>query len=438
MAFRIRAIELHNDHLADHFASSRFVSLRAFTYPAFRRLWAGAFVSTVGTFVQSISIGVYATETTGQAAWTGIMAGLAYLPSVVLSVPGGAIADQTDRRRFVTVLLLAQALVAVVLALLSFWGPLPLTWVGLLVFVSGSAYALCSPAFNALLSEVVSAEDLLSAVSLFSAQFNLARIVGPMCAALVYTASGLKGAFVINALSYLGVLAGLLSMQVPRRRPSPTHQSLLHGITEGLSVAKHDPGIRLALALTMAIGTLVAPFVGLMPAYAIKAFGRGAAGASLLAVAQGVGALVAAVSANAVAQKLGVRRLLNRAIVALAPIAIGYWLSPSYDVAFVLLLALGATYVWSLNALSTTCMTRVDIDMQARINSLYATMLSGGYAVGLFIQGWLADHFGLRLVPSVAAALLFVLVAILHQRNAFTAVDAPTLSPHALAMRKSA
>lgn len=403
---------------------AHFATLRALAYPAYRRIWFGAFVSNVGTWVQTIAIGVYVTQTTGKAGWTGTIAALTYLPSVALGPIGGGLADRWDRRRLIAALSIVQALCAVGLAVVGLRGTMSLGAMASLVFVAGCANAVSAPAFNALLSEIVEPADLLSAVSLNSAQFNLARTLGPMLAAAILTLGGFGVAFVVNAAATVAVVVAVLSAPATQSRLA-RGGTLWSGIAEGFHVARSDPGIRLTLPLVLAVAVLVAPFIGLMPAYAINGFGRGAAGASMMATSQGIGALCAAFFANALATRWGVRKLLVRSLMLLAPIAAGYWLAPSYGLALALLAALGGVYLWTLSALSTTCMARVSREVQARINSLYGVTLSGGYSLGLIAQGWLTDHLGLRLVPAAAALLLLAIAVALRQRRAFEAIDAP-------------
>lgn len=414
--------------------TSRFASLRAFHYPDYVRIWLGAFVSNIGTWVQAISLGVWVADTTGKAGWTGTIAALTYLPSVVLGPIGGALADRLDRRRLLGLLTLIQALSTAGLAALALTGNLRLGPIAALVLAAGCASALSMPAFNALLSELVEPKDLLSAVSLASGQFNLARTVGPMLAALLLTAGGIASAFLFNLVSFLAVLTALAFTPAGARPRPRAGEGLWQGIVAGVRVARRDPGIRLALPLTGAVAFLVAPFIGLMPAFAMQVFGRGAAAASVLATAQGLGALVAAFTANAFALRWGARGLLVRSTLVVGPVALAYWLAPTYPLAFAILALLGFTYLWTLSSLSTTCMARVSRDLQARMSSLYSMTLSGGYALGLMAQGWLADRLGLRLVPAAAALLLFTLAFALRQRRAFEAIDAPSPFQHGAGM----
>jgi MFS family permease len=402
---------------------SRFASLGALSYPAYRRIWLGAFISNLGTWIQSISIGVYVTQTTGKAGWTGTIAALTFLPSVVLSPIGGALADRRDRRRLVGLLATIQALCAAGLAALGLSESLSLFAIAALVFIAGCATAMSMPAFNALLMEIVGPAHILSAVSLSAAQFNLARIIGPMIAAAILAFGGFGFAFVANALATFAVVAAVLTTKTARR-PRAVDGSLLQGLAQGFRIARVDPGIRLALPLVLTVSVLIAPFIGLMPVYAINGFERGAAGASMLATSQGLGALIAAFFANAVATRWGVRNLLKRALFIVAPIAGAYWLSPTFEIAMLSVVLLGGAYMWTLSALSTTCLARVSRDIQARTSSLYSMTLSAGYSVGLVAQGWLTDQLGLR-TPAAAAALLLVILLVLAQRRAFDAVEAP-------------
>jgi len=382
-------------------------------------------VSNIGGWIQTIAIGVFATETTGKAAWTGIVAAVGYLPAVVLGPVGGALADRYDRRKILALLTVVQVLLASALALLALTGHLALEALVGLVFLNGCANALAGPAFSALLTEMVEPEALLSAISLTSGQFNLARMIGPVLAAVALTGGGIKAAFLANAVSYLAVLVALAGTPPSRRTRAREPEGLRQGIAKGLQVAWDDRGIRLALLLVLAMAVLVAPFIGLIPAFAIKGFGRGGGATSLMVTFQGAGALAAAVFANAAAERWGVRSLLARSLSAVGPVAACYWLAPTFPSALVLLAPLGGVYLWTMSALNTTCMGRVGRDLQARMSSLYTVTLSGGYALGLLLQGSLADLFGLRVVPTVAAGMLFAVAVVLWRKRAFGVVESP-------------
>ena len=405
-------------------ALQRFASLRAFRHRNFRRFWLGAFVSNVGTWMETIAIGVWVTQTTGRGGWTATVAALVYLPALVLGPLGGAIADRRDRRQLMAWLTWAQLLLAASLAALALLGRLSLPAVSVLAFLSGCANALLAPVSSALLSELVPREELLSAISLSSAQYNLGRIVGPGLAALVMAAGGLGAAFAVNALSFVAVMVAVATVQLPapERRQ---HGRLLAEIRTGMRVAHEDTGIRTALWLTFAVGALVAPFIGLLPVFAITELGRGPSGTSLLATAQGVGAVGAAFLAGSLAERWGRQRLLVRASAALAILAALYWLSPNFGLAVLGICLVGAAYLTTLSTLSSTCLSRVSRLLQARVASLYGLVLSTSYGLGLLALGWGGDHFGLRRVMVAAALGCLAVVGVLKHRGGFSGVDAP-------------
>jgi len=403
----------------------RLSSLRAFRHPNFVRFWVGAFVSNVGTWMETIGVGVYVTQSTGRAGWTGTVAALMYLPTLVLGPLAGALADRTDRRRLLAVLTTAQTLMAAVLAVLAFTHRLSVPVVALLAFGAGCVNALVSPVYSSLLAELVPAEDLLSALSLSSAQYNLGRIIGPTLAALAMAAGGLALAFLCNAASFVAVLVSLAMVQLPPRAEHDGHGELWAEIVTGFRVAREDAGIRTALILTCLVSVLVAPFIALIPVYAITIFGHGAAGTSILATGQGIGAIGAAVVTGTLADRWGRRRLVSRMTLALGLVATAYWVAPQFWMAVALVAMLGGTYLATLTGVNATCMSRVSRLLQARVSSLYTMVLGVGYAVGLLALSWIGDHVGLRVTMVTTAAGLTVAVAWMKRRGTLALLDGP-------------
>lgn len=410
----------------DRLGLHRSSSLRAFGQRSYRRFWVGAFVSNVGTWMENIAVGVWVTETTGRAGWTATVAALMYLPTLVLGPLGGAIADRGDRRQLFTWLSWFQLLLASMLAVLALLGHLSLTAVSILVLLAGCANALLNPVATALLSEIVPREDLLSAISLNSAQYNLGRIVGPGLAAAVMAAGGVGAAFAANALSFLAVIVAVAGVRTPA--PSArAHGHIWAEIRTGFRVAREDMGIRTVLWLTLAVGGLVAPFIGLIPVFAIRELGRGASGTSLLAMAQGLGAVAAATVVGALGDRWGRARLLARSCAAVALIAALSWLAPAFGWAVLGIGLLGAAYLTTLSTMSSICLSRVSRLLQARVASLYSLVLSGSYALGLLALGWAGDRLGVRLVMVGAALMCLGVVVVLWRAGRFAGVEGPAL-----------
>lgn len=419
------------------------LGLPALKSRAYARILAGAFVSNVGTWMETLTVGVLVTEATGKAGWTGTFAALAYAPTIFLSALGGVAADRLNRRTLIVRLLGVQTLIAACLAGLAFTHTLYLPALALLLFADGCADALLNPAFSATVAELVPGEHLLSARSLTSAQFNLARMTGPMIAAFILAVTHHAGwVFLLNTLSFLAVIAPIAALSLKGPEPRVERGGILADIKAGIGASRHDPGIAWPLMLTFAVAVLVAPFIGLAPAYAIKIFGVSAGGASLLMGCQGLGAMTAALFAARLASRWGRRRLLERSAMALGPVAAAYWLAPALPVAAVAIFVLGGLYMTTLTSLSTSVLLRAPRRLQGRVTSLYSLLLGSGYASGLVWQGWAGDHLGMRGVSATAGAVFAVTAVVLVRRGAFARIDGPVLDtgggPLAVALQSPA
>ncbi|MDQ4090324.1 MAG: MFS transporter, partial [Actinomycetota bacterium] len=192
-------------------------SLRPLRRRDFALVWSAALVSNIGSWLQTIAVGVLVTELTGQARWTGLVAAAAFVPIGVLSPVGGAIADRVDRRRLLLGTTVGETVFAALLAALVGTGHATPLGVTALVFAGGCMTALGFPAYQAILPDLVDRDDLLGASSLSMAQYNLGRVVGPVLAGAVLVAGSFTWAFTLNAVSYGAVMVALLLVRLESR-----------------------------------------------------------------------------------------------------------------------------------------------------------------------------------------------------------------------------
>ncbi len=382
--------------------------LRAFQSRDFAWLCAGAFISNVGTWMERVAVGVWVTQTTGSAAWTGAVTALLFLPVAVLGPLGGTLSDRSARRPWLLWVTIAQAVIAGALAALTSLGSLTLPVMSVLMFLTGCASVMLSAGFNALVSELVPPRDLTSAMFLNSGQWNLARVVGPLLAAPVIAWGSPALAFWLNTVSFIGVAVVVLILRIPERTTPPTREPILTGLKNGLLSARRDPGIFSALIITGLTGLLVAPFIGLVPVFALQTLHRGPGEASLLVAAQGVGAVMAALLSAAMLDRVGARAWLTGACTGLGALTCAYWLAPTLSWALVAMVLLGAVYLSVITSSNRVCLGRAPRGTEARIASLFHSTLDTAYAAGLIIAGGAADVLGVREV-GVAGAVLFAL-----------------------------
>jgi MFS family permease len=381
----------------------------------FTLLWSGSLVSNVGSWMQTVAVGALVTANTGRYTWTVIVAAGAFLPIGVLSPIGGALADRLERRRWIAIGNLIEALLAAVLALLVYAGrsgPVPLT---LVVVGQGCVSALLFPFQTAILPDLVPRDELLAAASLNSAQFNMGRVVGPLLAGITVAAFGYGMAFVANALSFLAVVVAVIFIHLPPP-PEVGAVGLWSTIREGAAAARREPGCKAAIGLIAVVALLASPFIALVPAVA-RSLSDGSKAAvatatAVLTTAQGIGAVTGALAVAPLALRFGRGRVLVGQLFAVCGALVAYALSPNLATAAVTLTVVGGIYIGILSGLQTVVQLQAPERYRGRILSLYLVALGVLYPIGSLIQGPLADAVGLRVTTTVAPLVLFVFLLV--------------------------
>ncbi len=392
----------------------------------FALVWSAALVSNVGSWMQTVALGFVITARTHNPLWTGLVAAAAFLPMGLLAPLGGALADRLDRRRWLITTTVAEACFAAALAVLAATGHAqPAVLVGV-AFLGGVSAAVGFPTYQAMLPDLVPRDDLLGAVSLSSAQFNLGRVIGPALAGLVLVVGSDAWAFAVNAVSFGAVVVALafVRLPAPTRRPLPG-EYMVRRIVDGARVAAAEPGCRSAILLIAIVALIGSPFIGLVPAVAIDGLHRGAAATSALVTGQGVGAVVGALALAPLARRWGRRRLLVGALFAFPGAIAGYGAAPSLVTATLAIVVVGACYIGVLTGLNTVVQLRAPEQARGRVLGLYMMALGTVYPVGLVIQGAIAGHIGIRAVTVASGALLVAVMAalVLLRPGLFTALD---------------
>jgi MFS family permease len=403
-------------------------SLAPLRHRPFAILWTGAFVSNIGTWMETVGVGILVTETTGKSGWTGLVAAAAFAPSALLSPVGGALADRVPRRLLLLFTFTIQTLLAGTLAFLAGVGTPSPGVVTLIVLGAGCVQALGFPAYQALLPDLVPEEDLVGAVALSSAQWNLGRVIGPALAGLVIGFGGYQWAFAVNTASFAAVIVALLLVRVPAL-PARAPESIVRAIRAGLAYTRADPGLRVVAAYMALNAFFVAPFIALVPAMAINVFDAGSDGTALLTTAQGVGAVAMALSLGILVARFGNRRVLLGVLWGLPPALVLYAVMPVLALSAVAILAVGFLYLGALSSFTSIAQLRAPSAVRGRVLSLLMMILGSLYPLGSVLQGAVADEIGLRATTAGAAVLMLgalALARILRPRFA-DAVDRPVV-----------
>ena len=367
----------------------RFAALQ---HRDFQVYWVGQAVSLLGTQIQRVAVAWQVYLLTHSPVKLGLLGLFRALPILLFALGGGVVADAVDRRRL---MILTQSLLAaasVALALLTVSGHVSVDAIYAITFLSGCASAFDGPARQALVSNLVPAEDLPNALSLNVTSWQVASVAGPALGGLLLAAGGLASAYAVDALSFLAVIGALIAMQ-HRSTPAPEGRVSLGAALEGLRFVRGQPVI-LGMMLVDFVGTFFADASMLLPIFAAEVFHRGELGLGALNSARAVGAVAAAVVVT------WLPPIRARGKVVLTSVAIygltiaGFGLSTSYALSLALLAASGAADTVSMVVRQTVRQLLTPDAMRGRMTSVNMIFFVGGPQLGEVEAGALARFVG--------------------------------------------
>lgn len=407
-------------------------SLAPLRHRNFALIWTAALLSNVGSWMQTVAVGILVTARTGQPGWTGLVAAAGFLPIGLLSPVGGVMADRMNRRWWLFATTVGETGFATALAVLSWTGRPSPAVVTLLVLGGGAMSAVGFPAYQAMMPDLVPAGQLGAAISLSSAQFNLGRVIGPALAGAAIVAGGYQLAFAVNAMSFMAVLIALQLVRLPATVRPTEVVSLGRRLSEGGRATLSNPGARFAVVLISVVALTASPFIALVPAIALQVFHSKATGTSILITAQGIGAVAGALAVTPLVHLYGRRRVLVGHLVAVSAFLALYGLAPDLWVGAAAMLLVGASYIGVLAGCNTIVQINAPAALRGRMLGIYMMALGILYPVGAMAQGWLAGWAGLRVVTAGGAMLLLALVGAGLVLHAFPAhLEGPEPGPGA-------
>jgi MFS family permease len=413
--------------------SGRSVALAPLRHRNYALVWTAGLISNVGTWMETVAVGSMVADTTGKAGWTGLVAAAGFLPMGLLGPVGGAFADRFDRRLMLIAMTAAQMVCAVGLALLAATDHATPAAVAILVFIAGCVSGVGFPAYAAMLPDLVPKDDLLAAMSLSQAQWNLGRVIGPTLAGIAIYFGSYTTAFALNAVSFAAMLVALRLLRLDPHERSADDTPLLARIAIGARAAHREPGVWSAIVMISVVAITASPFIALIPAMAEVHFDGSSSLTSWFTTAQGVGAVIGAFALPVLAARFGRYRMLLVSFVLLSVALVLYGTSPGPAFAAVALVGVGASYMFVFSGIGTVAQLRAPAELRARVLSFYFLALGVIYPVGTLIQGPIADHIGLGTMTALSGVLLLALVALIRalRPERITALDdpAPEVAP---------
>lgn len=400
-----------------------------FRHPVFRWIWLGALVSNIGNWMEAVAQGWLVQRQTASPLFVELLAASEFVPAALFMLAAGWLADHYDRRRLLMWGQVAMMVLAAVLAALAHLG-LTTPWAIIaLAFAEGAAWAFVTPAWQSIVPALVPRDELPSAIAMNSAQFNTARLVGPMLAGGLLTAAGAALVFDLNVLSFLGIVAVLALVRVPGAVRVPTASGELKrtGVGPALRWAVHERGPRRLLLGLFVFAIFAAPVQGLLPSYADSVQHIGAHGYGVLLSCLGAGAIFGALTLARLPARYPRHRLIPLSMLGFALCAIIYGSAPHWLIAAAALAIGGVFWVWSLASSSTAMQLLVPEQLRGRAMSVLSLATTGPLPLGHLLGGAIAHAFGVRagIVSGATALAAFSMWNAWNHEPAIDQLEAP-------------
>ncbi len=381
-------------------ASRTFRSLGVRNY---RLYFFGQIVSMSGTWMQSVAQAWLVLELTGSGVALGAVTALQFLPTLVLGPWGGLIADRVDKRRLLVWTQSASAALALVLGLLTVTHVVTLWMVYALALGLGLVTMIDMPTRQTFVMEMVGREYVTNAVSLNGVIVNASRIVGPAVAGVLIATVGVGICFLVNAGSYVAVIAGLLMMRTSELQRGKIATRQRGQLRAGLRYVWRTPELRIPLLLMAVVGAIAYNFSVVLPLMVRFAFHAGAGAFGVLFSVMGAGAVVGGLAVAAWGR--ATRRLLAAAAIGLGGFLLLAAVAPSLGFELVAMLPIGLASTAFIAMSNSLLQLGATPEMRGRVMGLFAVVFLGTTPIGGPLVGWIAEQFGPRVAMGVAAGV---------------------------------
>jgi MFS family permease len=394
-------------------------NFHALTHKNFRYYWLGQCVSLIGTWMQNIGQSWLVLTLTGSPFLLGVLGMVQFLPIMIFSLFAGVIVDRFPKKRILLVTQTISMVLAFILAFMVFTHTVRFSYILVLALVLGCTNTIDMPTRQAFTVEIAGREDLMNAIALNSAIFNLARILGPAIGAALMAWLGAGWCFILNGLSFIAVIFGIFHIEVkPYVRKKSLESSILHEIKDGLIyVAKTRVLLQTVLMVTV-IGIFAFNYNVLVPSFTREVLHQSEKTYGFLMSALGIGSLLGAITVSARGKKPKMKVIFSSSLV-IACMLFFTGLTTKYYTTAIFLGFTGIFNIFfSTTANSTLQMNSTD-EYRGRVMSVYSLVFAGVTPIGNLFSGYVAGSLGASygFMLSGIITLFLVIVLILTFRR---------------------
>jgi MFS family permease len=368
---------------------------RALRHRNYRLFVSGQSVSLVGTWITRVATSWLVYRLTGSELLLGVVGFFGQIPTLLIAPFAGVLVDRWDRHRLLVITQVLSMLQSLALGILTLSGLVTVKWLLLLQIVQGVINAFDTPARQTFVVEMVEDRaDLANAIALNSSMVNGSRIIGPSIGGVLIAAFGEGWCFIVDAISYVFVVASLLMMRLPQSMAGRVEAHVLEELRTGFQYVVRSQPIRTALIVLSLVSAMAMPYTVLMPAFVANVLHGGPHTLGLLMTASGVGALAGALYLAGRSTVVGLGRVLMYATVAFGAGLIVFAFARTLWVALIVLPVVGAAFMIQMASTNTLLQTLVEDRLRGRVMAFYTMAFFGTAPIGSLAAGIAADRMG--------------------------------------------
>ena len=393
-----------------------FSSLKVRNY---RLFFIGQGISLSGTWIQRVAQAWLVLDLTGSGTAVGFVTALQFVPLLVLAPIGGLIADRVNKRRLLIVTQIVSALFAATLGIVVITGIVELWMVYVLAFALGVAASIENPTRQTFVLEMVGRAQLTNALSLNSTLINAARVIGPAIAGGLIISIGIGWCFVLNAVSYAGVIAALMMMRTDQLETAPVQPRGAGQLREGFRYVRSTPAVLTPLLMMAVAGTFAYEYQVVLPLLAKFTYDGNAQTFAIMTSAMGAGAVAGGLFTASRRARPAITLARTAGLFGVVQILTS--LAPNLATSLISLVVLGGVGLSFIALGNSTVQLTSAPEMRGRVMGLWAVAFLGTTPFGAPIMGWIGEHVGPRWALGLGG--LTVLVAALLSVKSLSQVD---------------
>ncbi len=396
----------------DYLTSPKEGWFRALRHDEFRVFWGGNFASNIGTWMQNVAQGWLVLQITNSPFWLGMVGFAQQVPALLFSLPGGVVADRTNRRTLLFTTQSVMTVLALAMAVLTSLEWITVGRVAAIAFLAGTTMAINAPSYQAAVRDLVTREDTLNAIALNSIQFNTSRVLGPSLAGFVIAGFNIEMCFYLNALSYVPLLWVISRTKFPPMEQRQ-ERSMRADLVEGFHYVWQHRTILLLISIVAIVSMFGLPYLVMMPEFARNVLKVGPKGLGYLVAAAGLGALLGGVHLASLKPERRRGPLVLSSTFLFFAAVILFCFSRDPRISAVLIGIAGGTAVNSVATINSLVQNYVPDEFRGRVLSMHTMAFLGFTPLGSLLIGTLAEGIGAPLAMAASAGFALTLTALI-------------------------